>query len=92
MITTNLPEFVNQLQRLGDVRVMDHMDTIELRFPPTVNTKALDDLVCDALFVDPLGRRMDDRGCTLEVAKRTKLRASSDMRVVGSANSARYEC
>jgi len=92
MITTNLPEFVNQLQQLGEVRVLDHMDTIELRFPPSVNTEALDDLVCDALFVDPLGRELNEAGCTLELAKRDRLRHSSDMRVVGSSRSARYEC
>ena len=92
MITTNLPQFVNQLQRLGDVRVIDHLDTIELRFSPSVDIKALDDLVCDAIFVDPLGRKMDVHGCTLEVAKRSKLRSSSDMRVIGSGNSARFEC
>lgn len=92
MITTNLPDFVSQLHQFGDVRVMDHLDTIELRFTNTVNTEALDELVCDALFVDPLGREAKGRGWTLELAKRKKLRHSSDMRVVGSGSSARYEC
>lgn len=92
MITTNLPEFVKQLRQLGDVRVIDRMDTIELRFATAVNMDALDELVCDALFVDPLGREQNKRGCTLEVAKRSKLRHASEMRVVGADSSARYEC
>lgn len=92
MITTNLPELVNQLRQLGDVRVLDHLDTIELHVSSSVNTDALDELVCDALFVDPLGRKANERGCTLELAKRNKLRPASDMRVVGSGSSARYEC
>jgi hypothetical protein len=92
MITTNLPQFVNQLMQLGDVRVSDRMDTIQLHFATGVNVEELDELVCDALFVDPLGRKQNEHGCTLEVAKRDKLRHASDMRVVSAENSARYEC
>lgn len=92
MITTNLPEFVNQLNKLGDVHVHDGIDTIELRFANAVNTEELDELVCDALFVDPLGREQNEKGCTLEVAKRSNLRHSSDMRVIGGSGSARYVC
>jgi hypothetical protein len=92
MISTNLPELYHQLQELGDVRVKDSMDTIELHFAATVNTEALDDLVCDALFVDPIRRYADKRGCILELGKRSELRRSSDMRVLHSGSAARYAC
>jgi hypothetical protein len=92
MITMNILDFVAQLGQLGDLRVVDRADTIHVHFATAVNTEALDDLVCDALFVDPIGREQDDQGCTLELAKRNKPRHTSDMRVVGSGTSVRYEC
>jgi hypothetical protein len=92
MISTNLPELYRQLQELGDVSVMDRIDTIELHFSAPVNTDALDDLVCDALFVDPIRRYQDKRGCILELGKRSDLRQSSDMRVARSGSAARYAC
>lgn len=92
MITMNLPQFVDQLQQLGDVHVSDHADTIQLRFGTAVNTEALDDLVCDALFVDPIRREHDKSGCTLELGKRDKPRHASDMRVIGAGTSVRYVC
>jgi len=92
MISTNLPELVRQLQELGDVRVMDHLDSIELHLAVTVNTEALDDLVCDALFVDPLGRNETKRGCIPELAKRRTLRPASDMRVLRSEGGVHYVC
>jgi hypothetical protein len=92
MITMNLPQFLVQLNEIGDVRVMDRIDTIELHFAHGVNTDDLDDLVCDALFVDPLGREHHERGCTIALGKRDKLRHSSDMRVVGSGRSVKYVC
>ena len=92
MISMNLPQLVLQLKQLGDVRVVDRTDTIQLHFASGVNIDALDELVCDALFADPLGRERDRHGCMLELGKREKLRHSSDMRVVGTGSSVRYEC
>ena len=92
MISTNLPELVYQLQQLGDVRVMDRLDTIELHVATTSDLEAVDDLVCDALFVDPLGRKANPLGCILELAKRDTLRHSSDMRVLDSGSAVRYSC
>jgi hypothetical protein len=92
MVSTNLLEFYQQLQTLGDVRVKDHMDTIELHFAGTVNTEALDDIVCDALFVDPIKRYSDQRGCILELGKRSMLRPSTELRLERSGNVVRYTC
>lgn len=92
MISTNLPELVRQLQQLGDVRVMDRLDTIEVHVDSSADVDALDDLVCDALFVDPLGRKADQRGCTLELAKRDTLRHTSDMQVLNIGSAVRYAC
>jgi hypothetical protein len=92
MISTNLPDFVRQLQQLGDVRVMDRLDTIEVHVHTTGELDALDDLVCDALFVDPLGRTTNQRGYILELAKRDTLRHTSDMRVLDAGSAVRYAC
>ena len=92
MITMNLPQFVSELKQPGDVRVNDRTDIIQLRFANAVNTAALDDLVCDALFVDPIRRDHDKHGCTLELAKRDKPGHCSDMRLVSAGSSVRYVC
>ncbi|HMC96732.1 MAG TPA: hypothetical protein VKG92_03710 [Flavobacteriales bacterium] len=81
MITTNLLQLVRELDRLGAVRVSDHSDTIELHVSKPVDLDKLDDLVCDALFVDPLDRREDMNDWTIKLYKREHLRGSSDMDV-----------
>ncbi|MFZ1686413.1 MAG: hypothetical protein WAU70_03265 [Flavobacteriales bacterium] len=91
MITTNLPEFVNLLNELGNVTVHDSMDGIELHIAKPVNVEDMDDLVCDALFADPVSRIEDQHGWTINMWKRDQLRASSDMRVVTSGATNKYE-
>lgn len=91
MITTNLPEFVSLLNKLGNVTVHDGMDSIELRVDKPVNVEEVDDLVCDALFADPVGRTESQYGWTIEMFKRGHLRPSSDMRVVKARGGSRYE-
>lgn len=82
MITTNLPEFVNLLNQLSNVNVHDSEDGIELRVAKPVDVEEVDDLVCDALFVDPVSRTEGPHDWTIQLWKRSQLRASSDMRVV----------
>ncbi|MEO8591240.1 MAG: hypothetical protein ABI432_17815, partial [Flavobacteriales bacterium] len=57
MITTNLLDLVDQLNILGDVSVHDGADSIELHMTKPVDLNGLDDLVCDALFLDPVARK-----------------------------------
>jgi hypothetical protein len=82
MITTNLPQLVQELNALGQVRVHDHADTIELEVSKPVDVAQLDDLVCDALFADPVEREEGASGWTLHLWKRSQLRSASDMHVV----------
>lgn len=81
MITTNILEFVQQLNRLGDVKVHDGLDTIELQVAKPVDVSEVDDLVCDALFIDPVARTENQYGWTIHLDKREGLRHASDMRV-----------
>lgn len=85
MITTNLPEFVNLLNQLGNVNVHDSEDGIELRVAKPVDVDEVDDLVCDALFADPVSRTEGPHDWTIQLWKRSQLRPSSDMRVVAAA-------
>lgn len=91
MITTNLPQFVHQLTLLGDVRVHDGMDTIEIQVAKPVDVHEVDDLVCDALFADPIERKEDAHGWVLQLNKRSQLRGASDMRVVQGRGSMSYQ-
>lgn len=81
MVTTNLPQLVHQLARLGAVRICDRMDTIVLHLAKSIDLGQVDDLLCDALFVDPLFRLEKTRTWCIELFKRDHLRAASDMDV-----------
>lgn len=91
MITTNLPALVQLLNELGDVRLHDTMDSIELRVGKPVDLEQMDDLVCDALFADPISRTEGPHGWTINLWKRDDLRAATDMRVVLDGITSRYE-
>jgi hypothetical protein len=91
MITTNLPSLIDLLKELGNTDVHDTMDGIELHIAKPVNVEEMDDLVCDALFADPISRTEGPHGWTINLWKRSDLRASSDMRVVGTGITSRYE-
>ncbi len=90
MITTNLPQFVEQLNMLGDVHVHDTMDTIEIQVSKPVDIQQLDDLVCDALFADPLARKESARSWTVHLGKRDHLRGASDITVVNGVGQMGY--
>lgn len=91
MITTNLPALMDLLNELGDTRSHDSMDGIELRVAKPVNVEEMDDLVCDALFADPISRTEGPYGWIINLWKRSDLRKSSDMRVVANGITSRYE-
>jgi hypothetical protein len=90
MITTNLPQLVHELTALAQVRVHDHVDTIELEVSGAVDVGQLDDLVCDALFTDPLEREQGPDGWTIHLGKRNQLRGASDMHVVAGPSRTGY--
>lgn len=90
MITTNLPEFITLLNELGNVSVHDREGSIELHVGKPVNVLEVDDLVCDALFADPIGRKENEHGWIIQLWKRDDLRHASDMRVEGSGVSSKY--
>ncbi len=81
MVTTNLPQLVHELDLLGAVRIQDHMDTIELQVFKPVDLSEVDDLLCDALFVEPLYRTEEEHAWTIALYKCDHLRSASDMDV-----------
>ncbi|MBK8340326.1 MAG: hypothetical protein IPK99_10215 [Flavobacteriales bacterium] len=90
MVTTNLLELVHELERMSAVQVHDHLDTIELRIAKPGDVETIDDLVCDALFVDPIGRSEDPLYWLVQLYKRDSLRSASDMHVVGGTDRSLY--
>jgi len=90
MVTTNLLQLVNQHEHLGAVNVHDHLDTIELRVAKPVDVEAIDDLVCDALFVDPVDREEGLFNWVIQLQKRENLRGASDMNILDGAKRSLY--
>ena len=90
MITTNLPQLFQELQVFGPVNVHDHLETIDLDIPASFPFDALDDLLCDALFVDPLYREMKGDRCLVHMSKRIALRSASDMVLIQGVNTTTY--
>jgi hypothetical protein len=91
MITTNMPQLVEHLRMLGDVRVLDRMDSIVLHVEKPVDIEHVDDLVCDALFADPLLREEAEDHWTIKLYKRESLRQAGDLLVIPNGGSSRYE-
>jgi hypothetical protein len=91
MITTNMPQLVQHLRMLGDVRVLDRMDSIVLHVEKPVDIQVVDDLVCDALFADPLLREEAEDHWTIKLYKRENLRQSGELLVVPQGGASRYE-
>jgi hypothetical protein len=91
VITTNLPEFINLLNQLGNVSVHDGGEDLELHVAKPVNVEDMDDLICDALFADPIGRTEGPHEWVVSLWKRDDLRSASDMRSVSTGRSITYE-
>lgn len=90
MITTNLPQLVQELNVFGTVRVHDHMDTIDLELFFSSFLEKVDDLICDALFADPLDREVTGDHCTVYLGKRDSLRGASDMGLIAEVGHMGY--
>ncbi len=91
MITTNLPEFITLLNELSNVSVHDSGDGLELYVAKPVNIDDMDDLICDAIFADPIGRTEGVHEWVVRLWKRSDLRGASDMRSVSDGRSITYE-
>lgn len=91
MITTNLPEFINLLNELSNVSVHDGGDNLVLHVAKPVNIDDVDDLICDALFADPIGRTEGPHEWVVRLWKRDDLRSASDMRVLSTGVTSTYE-
>lgn len=90
MVTTNLLELVHELEHMSAVNVHDHLDTIELQVAKPVDVEAIDDLVCDALFVDPVDREEGLFNWVIQLQKRENLRGASDMNILDGAKRSLY--
>ena len=80
MVTTDLTQLVEQFNRFGFVDVHDHLDTIDVELQKPIDIARVDDLICDALFVDPLERTEHRRSYTIRLGKREGLRSCADLR------------
>ncbi len=91
MITTNMPQLVQHLRMLGDVRVLDRNDSIVLHVEKPVDIQDIDDLVCDALFADPMLREEAEDHWTIKLYKRQDLRKAGDLQVISSGHTSKYQ-
>lgn len=90
MVTTNLPQLVHLLHAFAAVSIHDHQDTIELHLTGPSDLGAVDDLLCDALFVDPVQRQVNGHHCVIQLHKRDHLRHAGDMDVHTESDRSTY--
>lgn len=69
MLTANMPQLVQQLNRIADVQVHDTAEQVELRMPSNTDIKEVDDVLCDALFVEPVQRTSTAHGWIIQLNK-----------------------
>lgn len=90
MVTTDLPQLVAQLDRFASVSVHDHLDTIDVEVQKPIDISMVDDLMCDALFVDPLDRTEHARSFIIRLGKRDRTRRCGDLRAEDRNGKSRY--
>jgi hypothetical protein len=76
---------------LGDVRVLDRNDSIVLHVEKPVTIEEVDDLVCDALFADPLLREEAEDHWTIKLYKRENLRQAGDLDLIPKGAQIQYK-
>ena len=79
MITTNMPALMEQLDQLAQVHVQDSADSMDLHVQKPVDIEQVDDMVCDALFAEPLQRTETARAFIIRLLKLDHPRHSTDM-------------
>lgn len=90
MVTTNLPQLVTALSMLTTVHVHDTQERIELTISDPEHIQDVDDLMCDALFVDPVSRKQDHDQWIIRMDKRAALRGASDLDLKSKAGTTWY--
>ena len=89
MITANMPQLVQQLNNLGHVSVHDTTDKTIVHISAAKDIHQVDDLVCDALFVDPTKRVSTVDGWDIHLVKRDRAReAAADITVIPAGKDA----
>lgn len=92
MVTTNMPELMQQLTLITDAHIHDTGDRLELTVPKNADMQQVDDLLCDAVFAEPEQRLSTANGWLIHLNKLPRPRPMvSDMRVVHTSNGWRYE-
>lgn len=66
------------------------MDTIDVELQKPIDIARVDDLICDALFVDPLERTEQSRSYVIRLGKREGLRRCADLRTVDVGGRSNY--
>lgn len=83
MITANMPQLVEAIKNFGDVHVHDTAEKTILQVSTANDMADVDDLICDALFVDPSKRVSTVYGWDIHLMKRERTRdAAADISVV----------
>lgn len=78
MITANMPQLVQQLNSLGYVSVHDTSEKTILHISAAKDIHQVDDLICDALFVDPTKRVSTVDGWDIHLVKRDRAREAAE--------------
>lgn len=91
MLSANMPQLVEQLNRIADVSVHDTSDQLELRVNTTADISEVDDLLCDAVFAEPVQRTATAHGWVIHLNKLDRPRkALSELKVVSKGSVSRY--
>jgi len=78
MLSTNMPQLAEQLNQLGLVTLRDVNGQVILMVPGNVDIQQVDDLVCDAVFVEPDERVFIDDGWVIYLNKLDRNRQPAD--------------
>ena len=79
MITTNMPALMEQLEMIADAHMHDTGEELDLVVRKPVDITLVDDLICDALFVEPLHRVEGERTYVIRLLKLDRQRHSGEM-------------
>jgi len=70
---------MEQIYLLADANIHDSGEQLDLLVRKPVNIALVDDLICDALFAEPLHREESDRSFVIRLLKLDRPRQSGDM-------------
>lgn len=82
ILSTNMPQLAKQLYQLGMGSLKDTHGQLVLKVPLVVDVQIVDDLICDAVFEDPIERVLDGDGWVIYLTKRDRNRPPADEMLV----------